>query len=186
MSSPASILVVHAHPYPKRSRACAALLQGLQGIPGLQVRSLYDRYPDFDVDPAAEQAALADANLVVLLHPLYWYSVPGLLKHWLDVVFVKGWAFGEGGGALAGKDCLWVTTTGADDMAYTSDGRHHARFAEFAAPLEHTVRYCGMAWLAPFVVHGAHLVDEEAIRESGRQLRARVDAWRAARAGSSP
>jgi glutathione-regulated potassium-efflux system ancillary protein KefF len=179
----AAILVVQAHPYPTRSRACAALLRALDGLPGLEVRSLYDRYPDFDVDVAGEQAALTRADLVLLLHPLYWYSVPGLLKHWFDVVLVKGWAYGEGGGALAGKDCLWVTTTGGDDEAFTPDGRHHARLAQFTAPLEHTARYCGMAWLAPFVLHGAHLVDEAALREAGRQLRASIEAWREARAG---
>ena len=97
------ILVILAHPYPRRSRACAALVEAIRDLPGLEVRSLYDLYPDFDVDRAAEQAALERARLVVWLHPLFWYTVPALMKHWLDEVLVRGFAYGPGGTALAGK-----------------------------------------------------------------------------------
>jgi glutathione-regulated potassium-efflux system ancillary protein KefF len=83
------VLVVHAHPYPARSVAGAELLAALRGLPDLEVRSLYQLYPDFDIDAEAERRALERARLVVLLHPLYWYSVPALLKQWFDVVLVR-------------------------------------------------------------------------------------------------
>ncbi len=168
------IVVVHAHPYPARSRACAALLAAVADVPALQVRSLYRLYPDFDIDPAAEQQALEGASLVVFLSPLYWYSVPALLKHWFDVVLVKGWAYGEDGGKLAGKACLWAVTTGGDGQAFSGAGRHGRPFEDFAPPMERTARYCGMRWLEPFVVHGAHLVGGDALREAGARLRERV------------
>jgi glutathione-regulated potassium-efflux system ancillary protein KefF len=180
-----AILVVFAHPYPSRSRACAALLAALEGLEQAQVRSLYDRYPDFDVDAAAEQEALERAGLVVLLHPMYWYGAPGLLKHWFDTVLVKGWAHGRGGTALAGKDCLWVVTTGGDEEAFTPSGRHAHPFADFVAPIEQTARYCGMNWLPPHAVHGAHELSDEALAARAAALRARIDAWRAARAGAA-
>ncbi len=170
------ILVIHAHPYPSRSRAGAALLEGIRDLPGLELRSLYDLYADFDIDVAAEQAALERAGLVVWLHPLYWYTVPGLMKHWFDEVLVGGWAHGKGGTALAGKDCLWVTTAG-DVLAFSPEGRHHHSFAAFVPVVEQTARYCGMNWLPPFVVHGAHEVIDEALREAGWQLRSRLEAW---------
>ena len=177
--STGAILVVHAHPYPGRSRAGAALLAAARGLPGLEVRSLYDRYPDFDVDARAEQQVLAGAALVVWLHPLHWYGMPGLLKHWMDTVLVKGWAFGEGGTALLGKDCLWAVTTGGDAAAFSPEGRHRRPFADFVAPVEQTARFCGMNWLAPFVVHGAHLVADEALATAAADFRARLEAWRA-------
>lgn len=179
------IVVIHAHPYPRTSRGCAALLEAIREAPGLEVRSLYDLYPDFDVDSAAEQAALEPARLVVWLHPIYWYTVPALMKHWLEKVLVKGWAYGEGGTALKGKDCLWVATTGGDESAYSAQGRHERAFEGFVPVVEQTARYCGMNWLAPFVVHGAHQVPDEALREAGRRLRERLDAWAAATAGAT-
>jgi glutathione-regulated potassium-efflux system ancillary protein KefF len=173
------ILVVLAHPYPGRSRACAALVEAIRDLPALEVRSLYDLYPDFDVDPAAEQAALTRARLVVWLHPVFWYTVPALMKHWFEEVLVRGFAYGKGGGALKGKDVLWAVTTGGDDAAYSSEGRHHHPFEAFVPVVEQTARYCGMNWLAPFVVHGAHEVPAESLAASGRELRARLEAWRA-------
>jgi glutathione-regulated potassium-efflux system ancillary protein KefF len=177
-----SILVVFAHPYPRNSRACSALLGTLQGLGTTEIRSLYDRYPDFDVDAVAEQEALARADLVVLLHPLYWYGAPGLLKHWFDVVLVKGWAFGEAGRALAGKDCLWAVTTGGDERAFSPEGRHGHPFADFVAPIEQTARYCGMNWLAPQVVHDVSAISTEALADSAAAFRARLEAWRRMRA----
>ncbi|HXN14779.1 MAG TPA: glutathione-regulated potassium-efflux system oxidoreductase KefF [Usitatibacter sp.] len=175
------IVVIFAHPYPRHSRACAALLGAIGELPDLHVRSLYDLYPDFDVDAQAERAALEAADLVIWMHPLYWYSAPSLLKLWFEQVLTKGWAYGQGGAALAGKECLWVTTTGGDEKAYTQLGKHQHSFAAFVPVIEETARFCGMRWLEPFVVHGAHLVTDEALREIAARLRARLDAWASAR-----
>jgi len=173
------IAVIYAHPYPRYSRACATLLAAIDNLPQVEVRSLYDRYPDFDIDPAAEHAALAKARLVVWMHPLYWYTAPALLKHWFDQVLVRGWAYGEGGTALAGKDCLWVTTTGGDEIAFSAQGRHGHPIETFAPVIERTARYCGMNWLAPFVVHGAHQVEAEVLHGAGMALRTRIEEWQA-------
>lgn len=169
-----NVLVVYAHPYPSRSRGCAALLAAISGLPGAEVRSLYDLYPDFDIDRRAEQAALRRANVVVWLHPLYWYSVPALLKHWFEKVLLDGFAYGAGGTALHGKQCLWVATTGGG--AYARGGAHDHPFADFVPPIEMTARYCGMRWNEPFVVHDpAHLSDAQLV-EHGGELAARIRA----------
>src|SRR5688572_32930914 len=107
------ILLVHAHPYPGRSRAGSVLLEAVRDLPGLELHMLYDRYPDFAIDVEAEQEALGRARVVVWQHPLYWYSVPPLLKLWFDKVLTLGWAYGPGGTALHGKTVQWVVTTGA-------------------------------------------------------------------------
>src|SRR4051812_38515621 len=112
--------LVFAHPYPNRSRANRVLLAAVRDLPGVEVHSLYDLYPDFSIDVEAEQDALKRARLIVWQHPLYWYSVPGLMKHWFDKVLARGWAYGEGGTALVGKTCLWVTTSGGDEAAFST------------------------------------------------------------------
>ena len=173
------ILVIYAHPYPAHSRACAALLGAIRGRPDVDVRSLYDLYPDFDIDGAAEREALERARLVVWLHPMYWYSVPALLKHWFDLVLIKGWAHGDGARALAGQDCLWVTTTGGGEDAFTAAGRHRHPFEAFEPPMRQTAQYCGMNWLAPIAVRGSHEVAADALREAGAGLNARLDEWAA-------
>ncbi|MFZ3323317.1 MAG: NAD(P)H-dependent oxidoreductase [Usitatibacter sp.] len=168
------VLVIYGHPYPRRSRACAALLGAIRDLPGAEVRALYDLYPDFDIDVPAEQAALERAGLVVWLHPLYWYTTPGLMKHWFDEVLLGGWAHGKDGIALKGKQCLWVTTTG-DVEKYAMTGAHAHPFEAFVPVVEQTARYCHMKWLEPFVVHGSHEISDEKLAEAARHLRARIE-----------
>ena len=178
------IVVLYAHPYPHYSRACATLLEAIRDLPDLEVRSLYDIYPDFDIDADAERAAVEGARLVVWMGPFYWYTVPALLKHWFEVVLVKGWAYGPGGTALHGKDCLWVTTTGGASESFTPPGEHGHPFEAFVPGGEQTARFCGMNWLPPFTLHGAHDVREPVLQEAGRGLRERLAAWAAARGGA--
>lgn len=169
-------LVVFAHPYPHRSRANVALLSALEGLDAVTVSSLYDKYPDFDVEVPREQALLVEANVVVLQHPLYWYAPPALLKHWFDRVLSRGFAYGDGGTALVGKRCLWVTTTGGDEASYATDGLHERPFDVFIPPIEQTARFCKMRWEAPIIVHGAHKLTEEALLKEGAAYRARIEA----------
>lgn len=78
------LVLIFAHPYPDRSRANQALLSAVRDLDGLELRSLYDLYPGFDIDVPSEQAALSRATVVVWQHPIYWYAPPALLKHWFD------------------------------------------------------------------------------------------------------
>lgn len=43
-------------------------------------------------DVRAEQARIDRADALVLAFPIYWWSLPGLLKGWIDRVFINGWA----------------------------------------------------------------------------------------------
>lgn len=170
------ICLLFAHPYADRSRANRALLGAVEDLPGLERRSLYDLYPDFDIDVEAEQAALVRARTLVFQHPLYWYSVPGLLKHWFDKVLVRGFAYGPAGRALHGKRCLWVTTTGGERESYSAGAVHARPFADYVPTVEQTARFCGMGWEPPLVLHGAHRVSDQVLADHAAQYRARLEA----------
>ncbi|ARP86503.1 glutathione-regulated potassium-efflux system oxidoreductase KefF [Bordetella genomosp. 9] len=166
------ILIVYAHPYPAHSRANRALLDALAGMPDLQVRSLYDLYPDFHIDAAAEQAALAQAGMIVWQHPMHWYGAPPLFKLWMDKVLQHGWAYGAGGTALRDKAVMWSVTTGgaADDFMRCAD----TDLAVLAQPLRSAAELCGMRWLAPFAVHGAATLDAAALQSAAARYRERL------------
>jgi glutathione-regulated potassium-efflux system ancillary protein KefF len=174
------ILLVCAHPHPHRSVAGRALLSAVSDLPQLTLRSLYDVYPDLAIDPAAERALLAPARLVIWQHPLHWYGPPALLKLWFEDVLVRGYAYGDGGDALAGKDCLWVATTGAADGDYATTGKHAHPFAAFVPAVEQTARFCRMNWLEPIIVHGGHRIGADALAVQAQAYRARLLAWIAA------
>ena len=154
------ILVILAHPQLAHSNATRALAEaaGTLAAQGadVAVRDLYALYPDYLVDGAAEQAALAGVQLLVWLHPIHWYGMPPLMKLWLDEVFAYGWAYGPGGHALAGMDLWLATSTGGPDTSYRSDGYNRYFFDAFLPPYEQTAALAGMRFLPPLVLHGAH------------------------------
>jgi glutathione-regulated potassium-efflux system ancillary protein KefF len=168
------ILILYAHPHPRRSIAGRALLDAVSDLEGVAVHSLYDAYPDFAIDSAAERERIGAARLVVWQHPLYWYGVPALLKLWWEEVLVRGWAYGDGGSALRGKDCLWATTTGALPDAYSESGVHGYPFEAYVPAVRQTARFCGMNWLDPIIVHGAHRLPSDALHAQALQYRARL------------
>jgi glutathione-regulated potassium-efflux system ancillary protein KefF len=172
--APKGAFLVYAHPYPGRSLANRTLLERARSLDGVTVRSLYEEYPDFDIDVDREQAALSAAELVIWQHPMYWYSVPGLLKHWFDKVLARGWAYGRDGTALRGKRCLWAATTGGDEHAFSAEGMHERSFESFSPVIEQTARFCGMRWLEPHLVHGAHRRSAEELSRIADGYRARI------------
>ena len=168
------ILVIQAHPYPDRSRANGAMTRAIADVGGVEIRSLYDLYPDFSIDVEAEKSALSACRAVVWQHPLYWYTAPALLKLWFEKVLVAGWAYGPKGTALRGKQCLWVVTTGADLEGYAETGLHQHPFDAFVPVMRQTAQFCGMIWLEPIVVHGAHKISENELAAFGARYRERL------------
>jgi len=166
----AEILVLVAHPELEQSRANrrlldAALAQQQGGNRRVAVRDLYALYPDYLVDVDAEQAALAAAQLVVWQHPIRWYGMPPLMKLWCDDVLAFGWAYGPGGGALRGKDVWLVASTGGAEDSYRPEGYNRYFFDAFLPPYEQTAALCGMRFLPPLVLHGAHRVSDGELAE---------------------
>ncbi len=159
----ARVLVLFAHPRTDRSVANTALVAAAHAIDGVELIDLYAEYPDFDIDIDREQQRLREADILVLQHPVYWYSSPALMKEWQDLVFEHGFAYGSEGTALAGKSMLQVATCGTAREAYKKRGKYENELRTLFSPFEQTAKFCGMHYLAPFGIFSA----EEAL-EDGR------------------
>jgi glutathione-regulated potassium-efflux system ancillary protein KefF len=177
MTQATDILVITAHPHMELSRINRRLMRAAAEVPRVQVRDLYSLYPDYLIDVAAEQAALAAAQLVVWQHPIHWYHMPPLMKLWVDEVLAFGWAYGPGGEVLKGKDLWLVASTGGPDDSYqpTSYNRYH--FEAFMPPYEQTAALCGMRFLPPMVLHGAHKVSHHDLDAHARTLSAHLASY---------
>jgi len=175
----AQILVIAAHPQLDHSRATRTLMQAAARLDPARVavRDLYALYPDYFIDVSAEQALLAQAQLLVWLHPVHWYSMPPLLKLWLDEVFTFGWAYGPGGRALVGKQLWLAASTGGPEASYQPDGYNRYFFDAFMHPNEQTAALCGMRWLPPLVLHGAHRADQAALDAHAAVFAHRLQTW---------
>ncbi|MBS0444802.1 MAG: NAD(P)H-dependent oxidoreductase [Proteobacteria bacterium] len=166
---PAGVLVIAAHPLMEQSRVNRRLMQAARRAgASVHVRDLYALYPDYLIDVAAEQALLESARLVVWQHPIHWYSMPPLMKLWVDDVLAFGWAYGPGGTALQGKDLWLVASTGGSEDSYRPDSYNRYFFDAFLPPYEQTAALCGMRFLPPLMLHGAHKLDDELVAEHER------------------
>jgi glutathione-regulated potassium-efflux system ancillary protein KefF len=161
--NPNRILVLYAHSMPHLSRVNRRLADAARMVDGVYVHDLYETYPDFFIDVAREHALIAQAEVLVFLHPIQWYCAPALMKEWVDVVFQDGWAHGPERSTARGKGYWLVATTGSAAADFAPGARHGRPFEDYLAQFEQTAAVCGMDWIAPHVLHGAHAVGAAAI-----------------------
>ena len=174
MANTPRILVLYAHPEAHRSRINSRMADAARALEGVLVHDLYETYPDFFIDVPREQALLEQAELVVFLHPIRWYSMPSLLKEWVDSVLLPGWAYGPGVTTLQGKGYWLAVTTGSPESSYQAGERHGQPFDAFLPPFEQTAVLCGMQWWPPHILHGANGAPPEAIDAHVAAFRARL------------
>ena len=173
------VLVLFAHPAFEKSRINRRLLEAIRDLEGITIHDLYEAYPDFQIDVAAEQRRLVAHDVIVLHHPFYWYSAPAIVKEYLDLVLEHGFAYGSTGRALEGKVLVNVTTTGGPQAAYQVGGRNRFTMRQLLAPFDQTAVLCRMTYLAPFVVHGTHTLDADTGSwPAGRQYRSLLERLR--------
>ncbi|MFJ4871436.1 NAD(P)H oxidoreductase [Streptomyces sp. NPDC088757] len=72
-----------------------------------------DREKPYSDEVHAHMRRLLDADVVVAVFPVYWQSVPAILKGWIDRVWNYGFAYGRSKPRLAGKRILWLGLAGA-------------------------------------------------------------------------
>lgn len=155
------ILVLFAHPKFEHSDANYALIEAIQTLENVQVRDLYELYPDFNINIQYEQEALFESEVIIWHHPLYWYSCPPLLKQWIDLVLEFGWAYGPGGIFLKNKYVFNAITSGGVKEAYSSLGKNRFSMEEFLRPFEQTAYLCNMRYLPYFHVGGTHRISPQ-------------------------
>ncbi|MEA4926920.1 MAG: NAD(P)H-dependent oxidoreductase [Syntrophomonadaceae bacterium] len=131
-------LLVYAHPNAQSFNA--ALVQAIKDEvtkkgSQLKVKDLYGMkwnpvlsQDDFEgyhsgnipADIKQEQEDIAWADVVIMIAPVWWYSVPAILKGYIDRVFSLGFAYKYTAtgplGLLKGKKGLFITTSGANQQ----------------------------------------------------------------------
>ena len=144
---------------------------------------------DLTADVKAEQAKLLWADALILQFPLWWYSMPAILKGWVDRVYAYGFAYGVGehsdrhwgdrfgDGVFKGKRAMLIVTTGGWAEHYAPRGIN-GPIDDLLFPINHGIlHYPGFDVLPPFVAYRVDRLDEarfaliaEALRERMRTL----------------
>ncbi|MHC8400329.1 NAD(P)H-dependent oxidoreductase [Pseudomonas sp. MDT1-17] len=95
------------------------------------------------------------ADLLILNFPIYWFSMPAILKGWIDRVLVSGVCYGGkrfyDQGGLAGKKALVTVTLGGREHMFGEDAIHGPLEDMLRPLLRGTLAYVGLDVLPPFV-----------------------------------
>lgn len=157
------ILILFGHPAFHKSRVNRKLIGAIENTEGITIRKLYELYPDFHINVRREQIIIVEYDIIVWHYPFYWYSMPAILKEYMDLVLEHNFAYGKHGNALAGKITFSAITAGGSKEAYQKKGYNYFTIRQFLAPMKQTASLCKMMYYPPFVVHGTHLHTSEDI-----------------------
>jgi NAD(P)H dehydrogenase (quinone) len=179
-------------------------LYAMQWKASLDADDSTDRDPDARFDPAldsqrafanglqsediaVEQDKLRWADAVILQFPLWWFSMPAILKGWVERVYAYGFAYGVGEhsdahwgdrygeGTMAGKRAMLVVTAGGWESHYGQRGIN-GPMDDVLFPIQHGILYYpGFDVLPPFVLYNASRVDEAGYSEICDSLGQRLD-----------
>ncbi len=126
-------------------------------------------------------ARLQDADLLVLSFPLWWFSMPAIVKGWIDQVFLVSAIFGgeygifaEGG--MAGRKAMLLMTTGGTRAAYAPDNPvGYGDVDKFLYHIHHgMLAFVGYDVVPPFITHEPVRIDDAARESALAELRSYV------------
>lgn len=137
-------------------------------------------------DVKREQAKLRWADAVILQFPFWWYSMPAIMKGWVDRVYSAGFAYGNGEhsdkrwgdrygeGKMLGKRAMVVVTVGGWKEHYSPRGIC-GPIDDLLFPITHGILYyTGFEVVPSFVVYRSDRADEVAFNAAAEELRQRL------------
>ncbi|TKJ80324.1 NAD(P)H dehydrogenase [Pseudomonas sp. CFBP13509] len=117
-------------------------------------------------DIQGELDKLLKADLVVFNFPIYWFSMPAIMKGWIDRVLISGVCYGGkrfyDHGGLVGKKAMLSITLGGQPHMFDAEGVHGDLNEMLRPLLRGTLAYTGMTVLPPFVAYHVPYIPQEA------------------------
>lgn len=126
-------------------------------------------------DIAEEQRKLLWADAVILQFPFWWYTMPAILKGWVDRVYAYGFAYGIGvhgcgrwgdrfgEGTLQGRRAMVAITVGGR-MAHYGPRGVNGTMDDLLWPIQHGILYYpGMDVVPPAVFYEVDRASAEAV-----------------------
>jgi NAD(P)H dehydrogenase (quinone) len=134
----------------------------------------------FSPDILGEIQKVQVAELIIFVTPIWWFSVPALLKGWFDRVLAMGVTWDGGkiyeNGLLRGKQAIMIASGGGPEEYYQPSGKHNATPQQILHPINHgTLAFCGLNVHEPFVALNVLGTDEEGREKILAALRSRLE-----------
>ncbi|GAV53498.1 hypothetical protein ZYGR_0AI07820 [Zygosaccharomyces rouxii] len=138
----------------------------------------------YSEDVKKEHEKLFWADALVFVFPFWWFSMPAILRGWVERVFSYGIGYGRydddkkhvryGDGLFKGKRAILITGIGGKGNTYS--GRSvSGPIEDLLFPINHGIFfYAGYQALPPFVVFDSNFVDKNRFKAIESSLRERI------------
>ncbi|HAV3554146.1 flavodoxin [Acinetobacter baumannii] len=145
-------LLILAHPYYAQSIANKTIVnEFIKTYPDLEVRDIFQLYPDYKIDVSAEQEALLRHDTIILQYPMFWFNMPAILKLWFDEVFTYQFAYGSQGDKLKDKKVIISMTVGQKEANMMTDQEN--LIDSFLKAVQHSIQYTQMQLSGTFLLY---------------------------------
>ena len=143
--------------------------------PSMQTPDLALYHGDASALPAdilREQQRVERADMLVFVFPVYWWSVPGLLKGWFDRVLTLNWAYkvaedGKIVGNLRDVPVRLIATAGSDLKGFDKHGYSTAIQSQL---IEGVFGFCGLKNVRLDILYQADTASSEQVEDFLKNL----------------
>ncbi|MDE9453692.1 NAD(P)H-dependent oxidoreductase [Xenorhabdus bovienii] len=158
------ILSIIGHPNLSDSRLSAEFIKQLPKF-DVTVRLLEKQHINYIFNVEEEQNELICYDRIVFIFPMFWYSMPALMKKWIDDVFLPGFAYARHGDKLASKEIQVVTTVGAPKEGYRAGGFNNYTIDDLLKPIQQTANYVKAKYLPSIAIYESVFLSENTIQK---------------------
>lgn len=139
-------------------------------------------------DVLQEQEKMKWADVVIFQFPLWWYSMPAIMKGWVDRVFTAGFGYktrghsghGDvpdkfGDGMMSGKRAMILTSVSGKKTWFMERGIDGS-IDDILFPINHGILfYTGFEVVPPMVVYSADRASDDYFQNTLDELKYRLD-----------
>jgi len=135
------------------------------------------------LDVKQEIKRLERAELVVFQFPIWWHSVPAMLKGWMDRVFISGGLYTSrmryDRGYFKGRRAICSVTSGAPEVSFTPKGRA-GEVDQILWSFHYSLYYMGFEVLPPYPTHGVqgHGYSYSDSEEFENEMKQSIQRWK--------
>lgn len=120
-------------------------------------------------DIEIEIEKIKSADLIIFNFPMYWFSMPAIMKGWIDRVFISGYCYGGtrfyDRGGLKGKKAMLSFSLGGREHMFGNNAIHGEMDLLLRPIMQGMLAYVGLTVLPPFIAYHVPYISDDARRE---------------------
>ncbi len=152
------ILIINGHPNLQKSLANKNIITILRDKLNADIHNIASKYPNFDFDIQKEQDIILEYDILFFQYPIYWCSMPGFLKEWIDKIFAINFAYGNKH-LLKNKKIVQSVTLSGENSA---ESRFNV-LNKMMFPIQGLAKHCKMNYYKEFVLYGMNYTKSKSL-----------------------